>query len=236
MHEGLTVVARYFNRTVRQTVRRRTTRRQPDATVGNIDGKATDPGNSTGEFKLRGAFGQSLLGLLPSRDVTGHAKQPNRIALGIAHNRSFRRDPPRLAGVAMTCRVDYPVFGGPYAAGAPCLCEGSIYAHPVVGMNETPRVSDRCGLQVVSMNQGSAGVALEPTGSKVRAECTQFRSVKGQLKALIAPIEQRFMAAPLSEQRGEKEGQHCTRQDDGLRSKYAVCESDVRVSKMSYTE
>src|SRR5262245_15169561 len=103
-------------------------------------------------------------------------------------------------------------------------------------MNETPRFSDRCGLQVVSMNQGSARIALEATGGKIRTECTQFRSIKGQLKALIAPIKQPFIAAPLSEQRGENEGQHRTHQDYGLRGRYAVCKSDARVSEMPYAE
>jgi hypothetical protein len=103
-------------------------------------------------------------------------------------------------------------------------------------MNETPRFSDRGGLQVVSMNKGSACIALEATGSKIRAECAQFGSIKGQLKALLALTKQPFIVAPLSEQRGENKGQHRARQDDGLRSKYALCKSDARVTEMPHAE
>src|SRR5262245_42557410 len=103
-------------------------------------------------------------------------------------------------------------------------------------MNKSPRGSDRRGPQVVSMNQRSSRIALKATGGRVRAECTQFRSVQGQLKALIAPIKQRFIAAPLSEQCSENQGQHRARQHDRLRSKNAVRKRDARVSEMPYAE
>src|SRR5262245_25790804 len=103
-------------------------------------------------------------------------------------------------------------------------------------MNETPRLSDRCRLHVVPMNQGSARIALEATGGKVCAECTQFGSIKSQLKALLALFQHQFTVAPLREQRRENKGQQCSRQDDGLRSQHAVWKRNGRVCEMTYAK
>ena len=78
----------------------------------------------------------------------------------------------------------------------------------------------------MSVHRGSAHITLEAPGGKVRAECTELGTIEGQLKALITLFEHHFTAAPVGEQRGKNEGQHCARQDDGLRSKYAVCKSE----------
>src|SRR5262245_17564731 len=236
MHKRLTVVARYFNRARRQTVKRRATRRESDATFGKLDGKAADPGNSTGEFKLRVALGQSPLPLLPNCDVAGDAEQSNRVALGIAHNGAFDRDPARLAAMRVIWRMYHTVFRVPDTARARRLRKGIIYMLEVASVDVASRLSDRSRRYIMSVSPGCARIALEVPGGKVRVECTQFRSIKRQLKALIAPIKQRFIAAPLGEQRGENEGQHRTRQDDGLRGKDAVGKSDARVSEMSNAE
>ena len=136
----------------------------------------------------------------------------------------------------VACWVHHPVFGVPNAAGALCLRQGRVYANSVLGMDKAPRFSDRCGLHVVSMNQGSARIALEATSGKVCAECTQLGSIKSQLKAPFALFEHRFIVAPFGEQRRENEGQQCACQDDGLRSKYAVRKRNACVSEMPYAE
>ena len=46
-------------------------------------------------------------------------------------------------------------------------------------MNEAPRLFDRRGRQGVSVRLCSAHVALELTGSEVRAECTKLSPIKG---------------------------------------------------------
>jgi hypothetical protein len=61
----------------------------------------------------------------------------------------------------------------------PCRYNGSIYAIKVFGMNEAPRLSDRRGRQGMSMRACSAHVALDLTGSDVRAECTERGAIKG---------------------------------------------------------
>ena len=86
------------------------------------------------------------------------------------------------------------------------------------------------------MNLGGARIALETTGGKVRAECTQFGSIKGQLKALPAPFEHQFTAASLGKQCSENEGEKSACQDDGLRRKYTVCKRDAWISKMPNAE
>jgi hypothetical protein len=132
--------------------------------------------------------------------------------------------------------MHHTVFCVPDTASARRLRKGIIYMLEVASVDEASRLSDRSGRYVMSVNAGCARIAFEVPGGKVRVERAQFRSIKGQLKALIAPIKQRFIAAPLGEQRGEHEGQHRARQHDGLPGKYAVCKSDARVSEMSYSE
>ena len=132
--------------------------------------------------------------------------------------------------------VHHPVFSVPDPTGGSHLSESSIYMREVVPVDEAPDVLDRGGWYVVSVHPGSAQVALEAPGGKVRAERTELGTIEGQLKALITVFEHHFTAAPVGEQRGNNEGQHRARQDDGLRSKYAVCKSDARVTEMPYAE
>jgi hypothetical protein len=120
--------------------------------------------------------------------------------------------------MAVAFWVRHPEFSVPNAVGAFCLRQGSIYADSIVGKDKTTRFSDRFGLYFVPQNLSSARIAFKTTGGKVRAECTQFGSIKGKLKALPAPFEHEFIAAPFSEQGGKNQGQHFACQDDGLRS------------------
>ena len=135
MHECLTLVARYFNGTLRQTIKCRTTRREPDTTFGNVDGKGTDAGNTAGKFKMRVALGKSLVCPLPNRDVPRDAKQSNRVALGIAHDRAFDRDPVRLAGMRVIWRRHHTVFCVPDTARARSLRKGIIYVLEVISVD-----------------------------------------------------------------------------------------------------
>src|SRR5215831_11423335 len=94
-------------------------------------------------------------------------------------------------------RGHHSVFGVANATGALCLRDGSVYAREVVGMNEAPRLFDRPGRHVVSMNLRGTRIALEAAGGKIRAECTKLGSIEGQLKALLALLQRRFAPAPL---------------------------------------
>src|SRR5262245_57830173 len=132
-------------------------------------------------------------------DVAGNTKQSHGSALGIAHNRALRRNPARLTGMQVVRWGHYSVFGVPNATGALCLCQGSIYAHEVLGMNEAPRLIDRHWRHVVSMNLRGTCIALEVAGGKIRAECTKLGSIEGQLKAFLALLERRFARAPVGE-------------------------------------
>ena len=97
-------------------------------------------------------------------------------------------------------RGHHPVFGLPDAAGGVlCLPNGSVYAAKVVGMNVAPRFFDRRGQQGVPMKPRYAHIAVELTGSKVRAECTKLGTIKGQMKALRALFECLFAPAPFGE-------------------------------------
>jgi len=199
-------------------------------------GEGTDPGNTAGEFKMRVALGQSLLSLLPNRYVPRDTKQSNRVTLGIAHHRAFDRDPARLTGMRVIWRMHHTVFCAPNTARAQRLRKGVIYMLEVTSVDEASRLPDRRRRYIMSVNPGRARIAFEAPGGKVRVECTQFRSIKGQPQALIALIEQPFIAAPLGEQRGENEGQHHARQDNGLRNKGAICKSDARITEIPDTE
>ena len=70
--------------------------------------------------------------------------------------------------------VYHPVFSVPDATGVPRLREGSIYADEVVAMDEAPGLFDGGGRHVLSVHPGSAQIAFEVPGGKVRAERTQF--------------------------------------------------------------
>ena len=50
------------------------------------------------------------------------------------------------------------------------------------------------------MDLRSASIALEAAGGKIRAECTELGSIKGQPKALPALLERRFTAAHTARQ------------------------------------
>src|SRR5262249_15296585 len=158
---------------------------------------AADESRSSCQVELRIALGQGLLGAFALADVAGHAKQSHGSALEIAHNRALDRDTARLPGMRVVGRAPHSVFGVPDAASALCLCQGSVYARKVVRVNETPRLFHRHGRHVLPMDLRSARIALEAAGGKIRAECTELGSVKGQPKALPALLERRFTAAPL---------------------------------------
>jgi hypothetical protein len=99
----------------------------------------------------------------------------------------------------MAGKVMYPVFGVAKAARAMRLRYGGVDAHSVLTVNKVPRFFDRRGWHIVPKDLRSTRIALEAAGGKIRAECTELGSVKGQPKALAALLEHCFSAAPLGE-------------------------------------
>src|SRR5262249_28263449 len=153
--------ARDLGSPLRKTVDSCVTRRNlPYFNVGVV-GEGSDETGSSCQRALGIDIGECLLCPLAFRDVAGHAEQSHRIAPGIADNRAVDSDPAGLAGVRVVWRRQNPILSVPPSTAAFCLCQRSVYTNSVVGMNETPRLFDRYGRRVVSMNLCRTCIALE---------------------------------------------------------------------------
>src|SRR5262249_32645138 len=140
VHAGQPCVARDLGSPLRKTVDRCVTwRNLPYFYIGVIS-EGSDETRSSRQRALSIHIGECLLCPLSFRNIAGHAKQSHGSSLGIAHNRTLHRNPARLTGVQVARWGHHSVFSVPDATGALCLCEGSVYARKVVGMNEAPRL------------------------------------------------------------------------------------------------
>jgi hypothetical protein len=166
---------------------------------------AADKGGSSRQGQLRIAFGQYLLGALAMRNVTGDAKQLHGRAMGVAHNRALNRDPSGLPGMGMARRWQHPILSLPVAAGVLCLCNGTADALEIFTMNEAPRLFNRGWQHGVPVNLRSTPVACDLTGSKVRTECPQRRSIKSELKAVRNLFDCVSTPAPFGKDRSKQD-------------------------------
>ena len=94
----------------------------------------------------------------------------------------------------------------------------------VVSVDEAPGLLDGGGRHVVSVHPGSAQIALEVPGGKVRTERAQLCTIEGHLERL-------FALPPLGEQRSQNEsvGGHHRRGD--LRTLHPLEDRYGRIAK-----